>query len=334
MAHNARQNNRQRPPVQDRFMALVKDTIQTMYSFGNAEDEENEQKREALIQRQLEDIDRLIRGPGIDVSETITTRMTASGILSDTYIALLFRLLSAPNISPSIHHSAVHLFYVLVGAMRPEDIDKQTPIFQRTILAAAIAANTPMEIIRTLLDLGANPNAPDNNGITPVLLAADVGRVDILEELIGHDGDIHHQDSRGRTALVHAASENRRDAIRFLLDHGADIDLPNNEGRTPLLHAVQWPNQRETVQYLLNQGAEPHLHNKTGANAWNIANEGILNTLSPYFPNREMNNRNNRNNNNRNNNNHNGGKRRKTHRRHYLRRRATIRRSKTHRRRR
>jgi hypothetical protein len=324
MAHNARQNNRQRSPVQTRFMALVKDTIQTMYSFGNAEDEENEQQREALIQHQLQDIERLIRDPGIDVSEMITERMVASGILSDTYIALIFRLLSAPNISPSIHHSAVHLFYILVGAMRPEDIDKRTPISQRTILAGAIAADAPMEITRTLLDLGANPNAPDNNGITPVLLAADVGRVDILEELIGHDGDIHHQDNRGRTALVHAASENRRDAIRFLLDHGADIDLPNNEGRTPLLHAVQWPNQRETVQYLLNQGADPHLQNKTGANAWNIANEDTLNTLAPYFPNREMNNNNNR---------HNGGKRRKT-RRHHHRRRATIRRSKTHRRRR
>lgn len=322
MSHHAQRNNRRRqPPGQARLMTLVQSAIQAMYSFQNAENEENEQKREAQIQRQLEEIEHLVREPGIDAFEVITTTMLANGVLSDSCIYQILRLLSSPHVSSSIHHSAVHLFYLLVGAMRPEDVDKHGPMRSRTLLTEAITLNAPIEIIRALLEIGANPNAKDINGVTPVLFAADVGRVDILEELIEHDGDIHHRDNNGRTALIHAASENRRDAVRLLLDYGADIDLPNNDGRTPLLHAVQWPNQWETVQYLLNQGAEPYLQNKTGANAWNIANEGILNRLSPYFPNRSQNN------NNRSNNGWEGGKK---HPRKTRRRRHRHRRSKTH----
>ena len=302
---------------QRRFITLVLDTIQTLYT-------EEAEEAEPRITAQIGHLQRILQRPGLKVAEILRTDILVGGILTEPCMTVLLRLASAPN----VHPAAAELFHLILRAIPSKDIDTRTSM-RRTLLMDAAMMNTPLPLIRALLERGADPNATNGEGETPVMFAAEQGHSHTLEALIEYGGDIHRRDHHERTALHHAASANRRDTVRLLLDHGAEIDLQNENGATPLIDAARWPGQHDTVQYLLNQGAEPHLQNKTGANVWNLANENTLDILAPHFPNRELNQ------------NQAGGRTprlllRKTHHRKTKshRRRATIRRSKTHRRRR
>ena len=71
---------------------------------------------------------------------------------------------------------------------------------------------TCMEIVELLLKAGANPNLPQHQGITPLMLT---GRSTLLTQLLLEAGaDIHLRDQQGRTALSYAEHP---EVIRMLL---------------------------------------------------------------------------------------------------------------------
>lgn len=64
------------------------------------------------------------------------------------------------------------------------------------------------KVIDTLLKLGADPNARDGQGVTPVHVAAEKGRHYLLALLFRHGGDPEALDNRGWTP-THYATQNR-----------------------------------------------------------------------------------------------------------------------------
>lgn len=75
-----------------------------------------------------------------------------------------------------------------------------------------------------LLARGADPNLKNNRGETPILIAANLGSTDIIENLVKHGANVNLGNASGETALIRAVQ--RRDAtmVRSLLDLGADPD--------------------------------------------------------------------------------------------------------------
>jgi ankyrin repeat protein len=82
----------------------------------------------------------------------------------------------------------------------------------------------PIDIVRILLEKGANPNPQLKLAIPYRATGADRGADGML--------------GIGTTPLLRAAKAQDAAAIKLLLEHGALIDLPNNQGMVPILAAA------------------------------------------------------------------------------------------------
>lgn len=90
------------------------------------------------------------------------------------------------------------------------------------------------QVLRILLEAGANPNATAREGETALMQAAGFGYEESVKILIEHHADVNLRDHKGRTALMHAAMGGHVDAIPLLLEDGADPNARDSEGKTAL----------------------------------------------------------------------------------------------------
>lgn len=119
-----------------------------------------------------------------------------------------------------------------------------------------------------LLDEGADPNAKNKFGCTPLALgvcgiANGHSRVLIASRLIAAGADVNTQDRFGATPLHRAAEMGREDIISCLLSAGANPNALDNNNATPL-HKAATRGLAETVNLLLAAGANPELKTKSG----------------------------------------------------------------------
>jgi ankyrin repeat protein len=119
------------------------------------------------------------------------------------------------------------------------------------LVRAAKSADVP--VITLLLERGANPKATTRNGVSAILMAANVaareedmtGRNKTPKEIIesikllqSAGGDVRVSDTQGRTAMHGAALWGLTDVVRFLHENGVDVNARDKRGLTPLDHAM------------------------------------------------------------------------------------------------
>ncbi len=68
--------------------------------------------------------------------------------------------------------------------------------------------------------------------------AASGGYADIVKLLIEHGANVNAKSSVGNTALTYACCGGYEDVVRILLDAGADVEHQNDNGHTPLMEAA------------------------------------------------------------------------------------------------
>jgi TonB family protein len=98
-------------------------------------------------------------------------------------------------------------------------------------------------------------SSKDNNGSTPLHLAAWNGHKDIVELLLANKADVNAKDTMGFTPLHRAAITGHKDVVELLLDKGANVNAKDNGGWTPL-HRAAMNGHKDVVELLLANKAD------------------------------------------------------------------------------
>jgi ankyrin repeat protein len=141
------------------------------------------------------------------------------------------------------------------------DGDGRTPIMVATHARQTTA-------VQVLVDAGADVNQRDRMLDNPFLYAGAEGLLDILM-LVHTAADTRLTNRYGGTALIPACERGHEEVARFLLDEtDVDANHVNNLGWTALLEAVLLsdggPRHQRIVRLLLDHSADPNLPDKDG----------------------------------------------------------------------
>ncbi|MDR1385312.1 MAG: ankyrin repeat domain-containing protein [Planctomycetaceae bacterium] len=129
-----------------------------------------------------------------------------------------------------------------------------------TPLYFAAAHNSNVDVLKYLVEKGANVNIKTDSGETPLHVAASTNsNVDVLKYLIEKGADVNAKDMMGWTPLHFAAAHNSNvDILKYLVEKGADINAKNKyNDETPLTWAVRRGNSNvDVLKYLVEKGAD------------------------------------------------------------------------------
>jgi uncharacterized protein len=134
-----------------------------------------------------------------------------------------------------------------------------------------------MQRLRTVLVDGEDVDAPEEDGLTPLMEAVLTEQPEAMAVLLDHGADVNRQDAEGWTALHYAARDYVLDAAKLLLERGARVDPQDAFGNTPLLRAVSTAAGRTAmIRLLVEHGADKDLTNNHGHSPESIATDPSL----------------------------------------------------------
>lgn len=165
------------------------------------------------------------------------------------------------------------------------DIDGETPLLkvmdalQQNLSQGSfslITRVTPdparyLSLVRLLIERGANVNAVNNSGVTPLIRAVQTRREDVVGVLLQARADPNQNTGAGEAysrieggnALCYAAEYGLVGVLKLLVQAGGHVDIRNGKGATPLTVAARW-GRVDCVRYLLQQGADPNARTLSG----------------------------------------------------------------------
>ena len=143
-------------------------------------------------------------------------------------------------------------------------------------LVAAAHNTSGDDLVKLLVQHGANVNAAGPDGVTPLMAAASHYGHAACELLIAHGAKVDARDARGDTALMMAAGaaddsmEERFHLLERLLSLGADPNAQGYLGVMPLMLAARRASGR-AIELLMDRGADANAADQAGRTVLMIA---------------------------------------------------------------
>jgi uncharacterized protein len=143
------------------------------------------------------------------------------------------------------------------------NVNAQNAADGRTALISA-AARGDLEVVKLLLQSGADPNVKDKENYTALFHAIEAMYPEVERVILDQPNlDLNARGLNGVTALMSYAWRDNNDIVRKLLDRGADVNAQDNDGDAAL-HGVAKSGNMEALDMLLEKGAKLNLQNKLG----------------------------------------------------------------------
>ena len=151
--------------------------------------------------------------------------------------------------------------YVLLNAGADPNISNANGY---TWLHYAAVGDCSEEVLRTILNHGADVNAASNDNETALMKACHEGNLDVMNVLLNAGANTHISDDDGDNWLHHAAcGDCSKEVLQTILDHGADVNTTNENNTTSLMYACH-KGSTDVINVLLNAGADHRISNANG----------------------------------------------------------------------
>jgi outer membrane protein TolC len=206
---------------------------------------------------------------------------------SDFYLSpSLNEFISSKSRSPvsrSIDSSTTEIFQIIQSIDQKSGAERFRPLLEKNpdiVKLRDISDWTPLhaatyrgnyEIVRMLLEKGADINAATSSGMSPLYIAANEGSLEIVKLLVEKGADVNLCGGTVmRSPLQRAAGKGHTEIVKVLVQNGAKIDFKSSTGWTAL-HSAAESGYKEIVLILLDQGANVNEKNNMGMTPLDLA---------------------------------------------------------------
>jgi ankyrin repeat protein len=114
------------------------------------------------------------------------------------------------------------------------------------------AASGSVDIIKLLLDKGMSVNLTNTTGSTPLHISAEFGHLESTKVLFERGAAINNTNKYGNTPLMRAAHNYKLETFRYLTEIGADINVRDANNNTALHYAAE-SGSVDIIRFLLDR---------------------------------------------------------------------------------